>query len=44
MKKIKLHDIQGRRNSTDEYTLDSTEKYVINIEEEMEFQMAETKS
>ena len=40
MKKIKLHDIQERRNSTDEYTLDSTEKYVINIEEEMEFQMA----
>ena len=40
MKKIKLHDIQERRNSADEYTLDSTEKYVINIEEEMEFQMA----
>ena len=40
MKKIKLHDIQGRRNSTDEYTLDTTEKYLINIEEEMEFQMA----
>lgn len=40
MKKIKLHDIQERRNFTDEYTLDPTEKYVINIEEEMEFQMA----
>ncbi len=40
MKKIKLHDIQERRSSTDGYTLDPTEKYVINIEEEMEFQMA----
>ena len=40
MKKIKLYDIQERRNFTDEYTLDPTEKYVINIEEEMEFQMA----
>ena len=40
MKKIKLHDIQERRNSADEYTLDPTEKYVINLEEEMEFQMA----
>ena len=40
MKKIKLHDIQERRNSVDEYTLDPTEKYVINLEEEMEFQMA----
>ena len=40
MKKIKLHDIQERRNTADEYTLDPTEKYVINLEEEMEFQMA----
>ena len=40
MKKIKLHDIQERRNSADEYTLDPTEKYVLNLEEEMEFQMA----
>ena len=40
MKKIKLHDIRERRNSADEYTLDPTEKYVINLEEEMEFQMA----
>ena len=40
MKKIKLHDIQERRNSADKYTLDPTEKYVINLEEEMEFQMA----
>ena len=40
MKKIKLHDIQERRNSADEYTLDPTEMYVINLEEEMEFQMA----
>lgn len=40
MKKINLHDIQERRNSTDGYTLDPTEKYVINIEEELEFQMA----
>ena len=40
MKKIKLHDIQERRNSADEYTLDPTEKYVINLEVEVEFQMA----
>lgn len=40
MKKIKLSDRQERRNSSDEYTLDPTEKYVINLEEEMEFQMA----
>ena len=40
MKKIKLHDIQERRNSADEYTFDPTEKYVINLEKEMEFQMA----
>lgn len=40
MKKIKLHYIQERRNSADEYTLDPTEKYEINLEEEMEFQMA----
>ncbi len=40
MKKIKLSDRQERRSSSDEYTLDPTEKYVINLEEEMEFQMA----
>lgn len=40
MKKIKLSERLERTNSLDEYTLDPTEKYVINLEEEMEFQMA----
>lgn len=39
MKKIKLNDVLEKRNSTDEYTLDPTEKYVINLEEEMDFQL-----
>lgn len=40
MKRIKLHGNSEKRISTDEYQLDPTEKYVINIEEEMEFQTA----
>ena len=40
MKKIKLNENLGKKTSIDEYILDPTEKYVINIEEEMEFQMA----
>lgn len=40
MKKIKLNDKLEKRISTDEYTLDPTEKYVINLAEEMEFQLA----
>ena len=40
MKRIKLSDRLEKRASMDEYTLDPTEKYVINLEEEMEFQMA----
>lgn len=40
MKKIKLNEDVGKIMSIDGYILDSTEKYVIDIEEEMEFQMA----
>ena len=40
MKKIKLNESVGLRMSVDEYILDPTEMYVIDIEEEMEFQMA----
>ena len=40
MKKIKLNKNLGRKTSIDEYILDPTEKYVIDIEEEMEFQVA----
>lgn len=40
MKKIKLNEDSGKITSVDEYILDPTEKYVIDIEEEMEFQMA----
>lgn len=40
MKKIKLNENLGRKTSIDEYILDPTEKYVIDIEEEMEFQVA----
>ena len=39
MNKIKLNEIQ-RKTSTDEYILDPTEKYIIDIEKEMEFQEA----
>jgi len=40
MKKIKLNENAGKITSVDEYVLDPTEKYVIDIEEEMEFQIA----
>lgn len=40
MKKIKLNEDAGKIMSIDGYILDPTEKYVIDIEEEMEFQMA----
>lgn len=40
MKKIKLNENLGKKTSIDEYILDPTEKYVINIVEEMGFQMA----
>ena len=40
MKKIKLNENAGKIMSVDGYILDPTEKYVIDIEEEMEFQMA----
>lgn len=40
MKKIKLNEDAGKITSIDEYILDPTEKYVIDIEAEMEFQMA----
>lgn len=39
MKKIELDDIR-RKTSADEYILDPTEKYIIDIEKEMEFQEA----
>lgn len=40
MKKIKLNDNINKITPTDEYVLDTTEKYVIDIEKEIEFQMA----
>lgn len=40
MKKIKLNEDAGKIMSIDGYILEPTEKYVIDIEEEMEFQMA----
>ena len=40
MKKIKLNDKLEMEISSDEYKLNPSEKYVINMEEEMEFQMA----
>ena len=39
MIKIKLNEIK-RKTINDEYALDPTEEYVINLEEEMEFQLA----
>ena len=35
MKKIKLNADIGKRTSIDEYILDPTEEYVIDLEEEM---------
>ena len=40
MKKIKLNDMLEKRTSGHEYVLDPTEKYVINIEEETEYQLS----
>lgn len=40
MKKIKLNDNSQKPLSIDGYTLDPTEKYVIDLEQETEFQMA----
>ena len=40
MKKIKLSDSLEKVIPNEEYTLDPTEKYVINLEEEIEFQSA----
>lgn len=39
MIKIKLSEVK-RKTTRDEYALDPTEKYVINLDEEMEFQTA----
>ena len=39
MTKIKLKEVK-RKGSGDEYALDPMEKYVINLDEEMEFQLA----
>ena len=40
MKTIKLNDKSAAKDSSNVYTLDPAEKYVINLEEEMEFQLA----
>ena len=40
MKKIKLNDSLLQQTSTDEYVLDPTEKYVIDLEKEIGFQSA----
>ena len=40
MKKIKLNDNLEKNAATDEYILDPTERYVINLEEEVKFQSA----
>lgn len=40
MKKIKLNDNSQKRSFTEVYTLDPTEKYVIDLEKETEFQIA----
>ena len=40
MKKIKLNDSLQQLTSADEYALDPTEKYVIDLEKETEFQIA----
>ena len=39
MIRIKLNEVK-RKTTSDEYALDPTEKYVINLDEEMEFQAA----
>lgn len=40
MKKIKLNESLEKDSSADGYSHNPTEKYVINIEEEIEFQTA----
>lgn len=40
MKKIKLYQNREKNSSLNEYDLNPTEKYVIDIDEEMEFQAA----
>lgn len=40
MKKIKLNDGSQQRSLIDEYILDPTEKYVIDLERETQFQIA----
>ncbi len=40
MKQIKLYENLDNKHALEEYELDPTEKYVINIEDELEFQMA----
>ena len=40
MKKIKLNDGSQQRSLVDEYILDPTEKYIIDLERETEFQIA----
>ena len=40
MKNLKLNNEVRIKNSFGEYTLDPTEKYVINLEEEMEYQLS----
>ena len=40
MKKIKLNERINSRTSNDGYELDSTEKYIVDIESEIEFQAA----
>lgn len=44
MKKLKLNDNSQKRHSADGYALDPTERYVINLETEIDFQMAILKS
>lgn len=39
MRKIKLNEVK-KKESGDDYALDPTEKYLINLDEEMEFQLA----
>lgn len=39
MKKVRLNEVE-KKSSDDEYALDPTEKYVIDIDNEMEFQTA----
>ena len=39
MRKIKLNEVK-KKETGDDYALDPTEKYLINLDEEMEFQLA----